>query len=314
MDSKIGIPDGNKDGESSAARKNGAQKNVWLRASTLSEALSMLYERQEESVVIVGGATDILPQIKDGKKHGNVFLDLNGLQELKKIKEDERYIFIGSMVTMSAIINNPLVQRYAPTLVSAAGSVGSVQIRNRATIGGNICNASPAADTVPVLIASAARILLKSHLTSREILLEEFFVGPGKTLINPSEILTTIIIPKSERRTGFVKLGKRSAMTCSVVNHALSAELVDKKLKNVIAVFGSVGPKALRIRELEESLEGQEPSEELLGRCIPVVEKHVKPIDDVRGSADYRRRMSGVLFSRLFAHLFLGRPMGGPIL
>ncbi|MEM3341165.1 MAG: xanthine dehydrogenase family protein subunit M [Thermoplasmata archaeon] len=286
---------------------------VWLRPSSLTEALSMLYERLEEKVMVVGGSTDILPQMKDGKRNAKVFVDLYALQDLKKIKEDENYISIGSMVTMSALTSNPLVQKFCPALSVAAHSVGSAQIRSRATIGGNICNASPAADTVPVLISYMARILLKSHLTSREVSLEEFFVGPGKTIINPSEILTTIFIPKSDRKCGFVKLGKRSAVTCSIVNHALSARLVDNRLSEVVAVFGSVAPKAIRIHELEKFLNGKEPSEELAVQGVELVEKNVSPIDDVRGSAAYRRKMSGILFLRLFRHLFLNKPLGGSI-
>jgi CO/xanthine dehydrogenase FAD-binding subunit len=192
------------------------------------------------------------------------------------------------------------VKKYCPILAQAAASVGATQIRNRGTLGGNVCNASPAADTVPALVALGAIATVLSAEQERKVPLEELYVGVGKTSIGSNELLTFISIPlPAENSAGsFFKLGKRKAQAISIINGAvcIGVNAAERKFTDVHVVLGSVAPTVLRIKEAEERLIGRSINRQNIENAAEIVKNNINPITDVRATAEYRKDVSGDLF------------------
>lgn len=205
-------------------------------------------------------------------------------------------------MTHTEIVNSEILQKFAPALVQASSMVGSLQIRNRGTIGGNICNASPAADAVPALIALGAEIRLTSAKQERIVPLEDFFLGPGKTILAPGEMLTQVLLKAQGPNQGsdFRKLGKRKALAISVVNAGVFIEIDAESqiIRKVRIALGSVAPTTMRAKQAEKLLLGQRMTKELLKEIELSVAVEVRPIDDIRSQAEYRRRVAGELVQR----------------
>lgn len=269
-----------------------------LHPTTLQEALQDLATAGKEAVLIAGG-TDLVVKMKDDLISPSTLIDLSSVQEMQGIAVVENYLQIGAVTTMTEVAESGLVKEQGFCLSQGAGEVGSTQIRNRATIGGNIGNASPAADTVPCLVALGAYAKIAGQEGTREVPVEELFVGPGQTILKPGEIITHVAFPLAkENETGFyVKLGKRKAQAISVVNVAVSLKLDEarKTFTGVCIALGSVAPTVVRAKEAEEWLTGKEVSRDHIATAASLVEKNVTPISDVRASAEYRKQVSGQL-------------------
>jgi CO/xanthine dehydrogenase FAD-binding subunit len=180
-----------------------------------------------------------------------------------------------------------------PCALQAAREFASPQIRNRATVGGNIGNASPAADMVPPLIALGATVTLRSRKGERKLPLEDFFLGFGKTALQPDELVTDVFVPRrGQWFQAFAKFGSRSANVIAVINMAICLRLSDHRIEEARVAYGSVAPQPLRARKVEEFLAGQLLSEDLVGALAEVVLSEVSPIDDVRGSKKYKQRLA----------------------
>jgi carbon-monoxide dehydrogenase medium subunit len=274
-------------------------KFKYLKPSTLQEALCFLNGNESDKKVISGG-TDIMVQLRNNKIDPEIIIDISEIENLKGIHSRDGFITIGAATTLTEIAESDIVKRYCPILAQAAASVGATQIRNRGTIGGNVCNASPAADTIPALVALGAVATVVSVEQEREVLLEELFVGVGKTAINSNELLTFISIPQpTENSAGsFFKLGKRKAQAISIVNGAvqIGVNAAEGKFTDVHVVMGSVAPTVLRIREAEESLIGRSINRQNIENAAEIVKNKISPISDVRATADYRKDVSGNLF------------------
>lgn len=274
-----------------------------IRPTGLLEALQVM---AEGNVVPLAGGTDLLIRMKRGSLAPRRLLLLSGLQELGRIEETSGEIIIGSMVTHGDITRSEPARQHLPLLVQGCATMGSPQIRNAGTLGGNIVNASPAADSLPALVALGARVVLVSTGGSREMRLEEFITGPGRTGLRPDELLTGIIVPKMRpgERCLYRKLGQRKSLAISIASLAIRFEYDSgaRTCSNPGIAFGSVMPVVKRITELENLLTQQPLDGPGIRRVAEQARQYCSPISDVRASADYRRDMcNSMLYESLCA-------------
>ena len=216
---------------------------------------------------------------------------------------------IGALTTMYAIETSPVITKKYPFLAQSAAEVGSIQIRNRATIGGNMANATPSADVAPALIALNATAKIAGASGEKTVLLEEFFRGPGQTIMDTDEILTEITIPKTGPQLvgEYIKFSPRDMMDLAYVGIAVAYNLgSDKKCNGVRIVLGAVAPTPIRAKNSEALLEGKVLTEELAAKVGDEAARESKPISDVRSSADYRRAMVGIMTKRAILNAAAG--------
>jgi carbon-monoxide dehydrogenase medium subunit len=268
-----------------------------LRPPTLVGALEMMGTL--DNPMPIAGGTDIVPTFRDLGSKPVQLIDLGLIQELSGIVEEDGNILIGPTTTHNQILTSKLVEETAPALNDAARWIGSVQIRNRGTIGGNLCNASPAADTAPPLLVHNAEAHVVSLEEGHWIPMIELFRGPKMTVLEKNEILGGLRFPIIKGAgSSFQRIGRRKGFTLSVVNAAAYVERDGDKLKQVRLALGSVAPTPLRAPAVEDKIRGRKMSEELIAEAALASMEAVKPIDDIRGTAEYRRDMVGVLVKR----------------
>lgn len=270
----------------------------YKRPKQYTEAIALMEENP--AYYLLAGGTDLLVRMKLGRVSPGLFIDVSDLPELKAITVEAGKITIGAAVTHSEICRSSVIAQYAPVLAVAAASVGSPQIRNRGTVGGNVGNASPAGDTIPVLLAYDAVVKVVGTAGSREVPLKEFFTGPGRTVLQPGELMTGFSFAgQTPAQAGaFEKLGKRKALSISVVNAAVMVELQGRIISRARIAMGAVAATPIRIAAAEGVLSGREFSDEVIARAAQMVSDTVNPIDDVRSEAAYRKKMAGVLTHR----------------
>lgn len=254
---------------------------------TLNEALTFLHTHPEVKPIAAG--TDVIPAVRDHLTENPVLLDLHKLQELNYIKFEDGFVKIGVMTTHDTLSNSPLIRQYIPALARACGQIGSAQIRRRATIGGNICHASPAADSVPVLVAAGASVTYRSKDTSHTLLLEEFLTGPRRTRLPAGALLTEISVPIPEGGWigDYYKVGGRTALTIAITSAAVLYGLGEWRV-----AYGSMSAHVERSRDVEEHLSKDNVTRESISQ---VVSQSLSPISDVRASAAYRSIAAGNL-------------------
>jgi len=209
---------------------------------------------------------------------------------------------LGAALTFSELRHSELVQTHAPLLVDAAATIGAWQIQNRATLGGNIANASPAGDALPVLLALDATLVLASTTGERRVLYRDFHRGYRKTALAPGELIVRVLVPRAAGASvwRFRKVGTRAAQAISKASLAFAAELDGQgRFGKVRLAAGSVAPTPIRLLQSEEAAFGQHPSVELAERLATLAKSEVAPIDDVRSTADYRRFVLGQLVRRV---------------
>ena len=259
------------------------------RAHSLNEALDVL--RNEERVPLAG-ATDLYVSLNFGTLESRRYLDIWSLEELRSIAMDRDTLTIGSLVTFTQLIHSPMVQERLPILVEASRQVGGLQIQNRGTLGGNIANASPAGDSLPVLLAAEAVIVLKSARAERRVPCTAFYTGYRATVKRADELIVAVEIPRIAGRQFFRKVGTRAAQAISKVVFAGITSAGSPRI-----AVGSVGPTVLRAPETERAL-GEGASIE---DALHIFDREITPIDDVRSSASYRRIVAGNLLRRFWA-------------
>ena len=256
------------------------------------EALKILFKYEKEIKVIAGG-TDLLIQYYDRLYEINGWLDLKNIKELKEIRIHQNQMEIGAMVTHAQLEKSEDIKKYFPVLSKAAADVGSPQIRNRGTIGGNIVNASPAGDLLSPLMAYDAQFKLLSFQKEVVISAEEFFIGPKKTILEPAQLLTRIILPLPSERTygSWIKIGKRKALIIATIALALVVEMAkdNRTVKDVRTCLGSVAPTPIEIKEIREKTVGKNFSQLDFNQLGQIVEDKISPIDDIRGTKEYRK-------------------------
>lgn len=262
------------------------------------------------SATVLAGGTDLMPQTQSGARpFRRRLVNVRHVAELQGIAESGGRIRIGARTTITEVLDNSLLRDTAGVLVQAADQFASSQVRNVATLGGNICNASPAADIVIPLLLLDAEVELASWAnegpTRRTLPLCEFFVGPGKTRALDGEVLTTIRFPVPRPGTVavFKKLGARPALDIAVVSVGVSGVRENGCLRNVRAAFGAVAPTPIRGWKTEAALEGRGLDPDGMASIVEAVDRDIAPISDVRASAWYRRRVLGRLTERILRHV-----------
>lgn len=276
----------------------------YIFPKTKEEVLEILKQEKSE-VCLVAGCSNVLPYIKDKKLPAKLLLDISGIEELNYIKKSEGKLCIGAATTISDLINSKIIREECNMLYQAAEQFADPTIRNSATIGGNLADASPAADMAPPLLVLDAVLEVESMDGKREISLKNFFVGPRKTVLHDDEMIINIKIKNNSinKNGTFIKLGLRQAMAISLATIALSLEMEKDKVTDVRIAMGSIAPIPLRLFNTEEFLKNKGINDGLIDKIMQKIREEVKPIGDVRASAEYRRYVSGILFRRAFNKL-----------
>lgn len=264
-----------------------------VKAQTLDEVLELLEENQEKCKIIAGG-TDFVIQLREGNIRPEVIIDISGTKDLSFIRKTDNYIEIGAATTFNFIKNSPLISSSLRGLKEAASLVGSPQIRNLGTVGGNICNASPAADTAPPLLALGAIAVIKNKQHTREIPLEDFYLDRGRVKLEPDELLFSLKFdqPQNRQGLGFVKLGLRNALAISSISIAVFMDLEgDNTCKDIRIGSGALSKTPVREKDVEAFFKGRTLNDELIdqgaiffGRILeqrldgrPPAERNYKP-------------------------------------
>lgn len=274
------------------------------RPASIAEACEIL-DRHGDSASLLAGGTDVLVNLRRKRIAPLHLVGLDRVPDLCGISTVKEEVLVGSLVTAADIAESRLLRRRFPVLVQAAEGLGSPPIRNRATIGGNLVTARPAGDLIPPLMVLDARVTLVGRVAEREIPVDRFVTGPGKTKIRPNEILTRVVIPRPDPGTGgsYLKFGARHSCEISIVSVAVFVSLTPagRRIKSAKIVLGAVAPKPIRCPRAEESLAGAAPGEAAFAEAGLAAARAAKPITDHRGSARYRREMVAVLTRRALA-------------
>jgi len=272
---------------------------LYFAASTLTEAMKLLGQYGKKAVILAGG-TDLVPRINTyGLKPGALIYV--GKLGLDYIKEEKGRMVIGAATPMAKIAGSKAVAKKAAALSEAALQAGTAAVRTAGTIGGNLANASPAADLATPLLVLDADLSLVSQKKKRMIALKDFFKGPGQTVLQPGEMIKEVSFPIPKGKTAFVKLGRRKALTLSVVNAAVRLEVNRKKCQEARIALGSVAPTPLRCPKAEGLLKDQEISKDLIAQCASEAMAASSPIDDQRASAWYRKKAGAAVVAKALA-------------
>lgn len=246
----------------------------------------------------MAGGTDLMVLFEAGKLEQKKWVSLWDLKELRGISVAREEVTLGALTTYGEVRSHPILQKEYPNLVEAARETGAVAIQNRGTLGGNIANASPAADSPPALLSYGAILELQGPEGSRRVSYEGFHTGYKATLLQPNEIIARIILPKgtAKRLHYFRKVGTRKAQAISKVCFAASGYLEKKKtFRGLKIALGSVSPTVVRVSEVEKLLSGRILNSEILGEACRVLQKNISPIDDIRSEEIYRRTVANNL-------------------
>jgi len=274
------------------------------RPKSVAQALEIL-DQEGKSLKPIAGCTDISVAKEEKVLDRHSYLDLSFVDELKYIIEKDGFIHLGPLVTHGDIAASDLIKSRAPVLAEACSTVGSPQIRNRGTVGGNICHASPSGDSIPALYVLNAEFHLESKGGGRWAPAVEFFTGPGKTIRTDGEIVTGIRFrPLSKSyRSKFFKLGQRKSLSCSKVSLAFCANIMDGKTSDVRIAMGAVAPTVIRAPRTEKYLEGKKIHKEVIEESSRMICQEARPISDVRSTGKYRKKMVGVLLEKVLSSL-----------
>jgi len=269
--------------------------------TSVAKACEVMGQLGEKARLLAGG-TDLIVNMKKKVVRPDHVVSLGRIDLLKGIIEENSHLTIGACVTAAELAGAQVIQGNLAALADGAGVLGSPLIRNLATVAGNLVSARPAADLPPPLMLYDARAVVTKASGERSVDLNEFFLGPGKTVIAPDEILTriTVEVPHGHFGDSYVKLGVRQTLEISLVNVGALIQLdgPEGSITKARIVLGSVGPTPLRALSAEKVLMGQSPSDALFARAGEAAAEDAKPIDDFRGSAEYRRDMVAVLTKR----------------
>jgi carbon-monoxide dehydrogenase medium subunit len=273
----------------------------YFKPASLNEAWE-LYEKYPGARYIAGG-TDLMVKIKNRLVKPSTLISMRSIPELSGIEIGDK-IRIGAMTTLTELIAHEELGRVCPLLIRAASSIGSSQIRNVATAGGNLCNCSPCADIALPLLVMEARAVIKSQGTSREIPLSDFFIGPGESCLTTGEILSEFVLdkPSADARTVFMKK-TRVKMDLSIASVAALLEMNGNTCRKARFAAGSVAPVPKRLTGVEDLLTGTPAAADLSLKAQEIAVEEIAPITDIRSTVDYRRQIIGVFVKRTVEEL-----------
>jgi CO/xanthine dehydrogenase FAD-binding subunit len=279
---------------------------TYERVHDLAESLEVMGRHGAGAVPLAGG-TDVVPHARARRIERGVLLDISRVDELRGVEFAVGFATIGSLVTAAQLAESHDVVRAFPSLAAAAGSLGSPQVRNRATVGGNVVNASPAADLALALTALDAEVVLASSAGRRTLPLDGFFVGPGLTRRSPDELVVGFRVPvRPEVRAVFTKVGLRRSLACALVNLSVVVVPADdgRSCTAAAIALGAVAPVCFRARRAESMLVRRDVDADVFANVAAAAADEARPISDVRGSAAYRRHLVAVYVERALAELF----------
>jgi CO/xanthine dehydrogenase FAD-binding subunit len=272
---------------------------------TVAEAVKLLAAHGEKARPLCGG-TDLLIQLRAGVRRPEYVVDVKNIAELRRIAFDMQHgLRLGAAVPAIEIYENGDMHKYYPGLTEAAHLIGSLQIQSRASVGGNLCNGSPAADTTPALIALSATCRVVGPKGERMVAAEDFCTAPGRTVLDPSELLVEFHIPTPARHSSdaYLRFIPRNEMDIAVVGvgAAVTLDISDDRIAEARIGLAAVGPTPIFAREASQSLAGKKIDDGVINRAAEMAIAAASPIDDMRGTAEYRRHVIGVLTRRSLA-------------
>lgn len=284
----------------------------YFEPRSIREASRILKDSGPGGHILVGG-TDLVIAVKEKGLTPRYLVDLKKIPGLSEVSEEaDGGIRIGALTTMRELETSPVLLKRYPFLAQSAAEVGSIQIRNRATIGGNIANASPSADLAPSLLVLEGKVTIASSDSTRNVEIENFFLGPGRTVLKNDELLTEILLPPNDPRLigDYIKFSPREMMDLPYVGVAVSLILngVEKRLEKVRIALGAVSPVPMRARKAEALLEKQTLNEKIAEQAADEASRECRPITDVRASAEYRQAMVRAMTKRALLNLAGHRP------
>jgi CO/xanthine dehydrogenase FAD-binding subunit len=266
---------------------------------SVDEALKVLKDRGSDAKLLAGG-TDLLPQLKNGLIKPACVIDLSGVERVRSVQGDARGLRVGAAVSARALERHAAARATYTSLSESAALVGSVQVRNLATLGGNLCNAAPSADMAPPLLALEAEAVIVGPKGERRVPLATFFTGVRRTVLAPDELLLEIVVPAPGPRSGgnYLRHTPRRELDIAVVGVASQLTLSNGVCSKARIALAAVAPTPVRATAAEQALEGQPVTPEAIERAAELAVGVAKPISDQRGSADYRLHLVRVLTGR----------------
>jgi carbon-monoxide dehydrogenase medium subunit len=273
----------------------------YIRPSTLEDAVGLLAEASGKAAVLAGGS-DLLVRMKGGFVEPELIIDIKAIDALGHITEGDEGFVIGAAVPCAVLSENAALRGAWPGVVEGATLIGSKQVQGRCTIVGNLCNASPAADSVPALVAAGAKALIRGPAGSRTIAVETVPVGPGRTSLAPGEIIEAILLAKHRLRSGdaYQRFTPRTEMDIAVVSAAVNLTLDDQGVvQSARVALGAAAPTVPLVEEAAKILVGSRVDERTLDRLAEACSGACRPIDDKRGTVEFRRKVAGVLAKRV---------------
>ena len=272
----------------------------YLAASTIDEAVNA-HAKANGSARFLAGGTDLLVQIKSGIRKPSLVIDVKKIVELNSIEEvSENQFIVGASVSGANLNRNQKFSKLWPGVLEAFRLIGSEQIQGRASLGGNLCNGSPAGDSVPALIAAGCIALIAGPSGKREVPIEDFHTGPGKTVLENGEMLVSLKFPKRKPNSSdsYLRMTPRTEMDIAVVGCGVNVTLENNVCVAARVSLGAVAPTPLLIREASEIMVGTNLNSEILDKVSKICMDSCNPIDDKRGTVEYRTKVAGVLFKR----------------
>ncbi len=266
---------------------------------TLAEALSLMAANRDARPL--AGGTDLIVQLRAGRRLTDLVIDVKKIAELNELSLNPASgLTLGAAVPCYRIYHDAAVLKTYPSLAELAGIIGGTQIQGRASIGGNVCNASPSADSIPLLIALNATCRIASAQGERALPIEEFCLAPGRNALNPGELLVSINIPIPTERSGarYLRFIPRNEMDIAVAGAGVAVTLENGHIKSARIALSAVAPTPLFIPQAGDSLIGKEPTRQNLEAAAAIAKAAAKPITDMRGTAEYRKHISAVLTRR----------------
>lgn len=272
--------------------------------ATLAEAYALLSERDRAMKVIAGG-TDLMVLMNAHMLDAAEFLDIWRLDELRGISDEGDALRVGALTTYTQLIRSDLIQRHVPALVDASRTIGAIQIQNRGTIGGNVVNASPAGDSLPVLAAYDAEIEIGSARGKRRVAFNEFYAGYRSTMLQTNELVLAVRIPKLTEgdRDFFWKVGTRRAQAISKTVLAVRARMNGETIDAISIGVGSVAPTVIRAPQTERLLTGAVLTAALIEKARRTIAEEITPITDLRSTEHYRRTVTGNVLGKFLRQL-----------
>jgi CO/xanthine dehydrogenase FAD-binding subunit len=271
---------------------------------SLNETLDLLADGAGTWRAFAGG-TDLMVLLEAGKLPHKNYINIWNLQELQGIDVTDERLTLGALTTYSAVQSHPVLRAEFPMLCQAARETGGIAIQNRGTLGGNIANASPAADSPPALLAYDAELELVSSQGTRTVLYEQFHRGYKQMDLRPDELLRAIILPRSTQTLThyYRKVGTRKAQAISKVCFAGTASVTDGKISHIRIALGSVAPIPIRCQQTEAALQNRVLDDKIVSEAVETLRQEIAPIDDVRSTRDYRLKVSLNLLQDFLSHL-----------